>query len=352
MHLFFFCVFIDGHLGYFHILAVVNNATVNPAIRISFWISDLIFRGYKLKIRIAGSPIFSFWGTSVLFFIVVVPVYLPTVKWSESCSLVSDSLWPHGLYSPWNSPSQNTGVGSCSLLQGIFPTQGSNPGLPHCRWILYHLSHNTFPLVVHKRRLFSVRPSALVICHLFDNSYSDRWCWHLIAVLIFISLMINDVEHLFFIFLFFWCGRHLFLSSGSWEPKIKVSADSVSGRAPHPCSQPALLPMSSLSRRGEGALWDLLCKGTNPSKGDWASSHVPIGHLCLLWKNVDSGPLPILKSRFLVCLLFVWSCMILCILRIVPPYWTYHLQMSSTIQWMAFCLLIVSFTVRKVFRWM
>ena len=50
------------------------------------------------------------------------------------------TLWPHGLYSPWNSPSQNTGVGSLSLLQGIFPTQGLNPGLPHCRWILYQLS--------------------------------------------------------------------------------------------------------------------------------------------------------------------------------------------------------------------
>ena len=37
---------------------------------------------------------------------------------------------PHGLYSPWNSPGQNTGVGGLSLLQGIFPTQGSNPGLP------------------------------------------------------------------------------------------------------------------------------------------------------------------------------------------------------------------------------
>ena len=43
----------------------------------------------------------------------------------------------HGLYSPWNSPGQNTGVGSLSLLQGIFRTQGSNPGLPHCRQILY-----------------------------------------------------------------------------------------------------------------------------------------------------------------------------------------------------------------------
>ena len=54
---------------------------------------------------------------------------------------MSDSLWPHGLYCPRNSPGQNTGVGSLSLLQGIFPTQGSNPGLLHCRWILYQLSH-------------------------------------------------------------------------------------------------------------------------------------------------------------------------------------------------------------------
>ena len=54
---------------------------------------------------------------------------------------VSDSLRPRGLYSPWNSPGQNTGVGSLSLLQGIFPTQGFNPGLPHCRQILYQLSY-------------------------------------------------------------------------------------------------------------------------------------------------------------------------------------------------------------------
>ena len=51
----------------------------------------------------------------------------------------------HGLYSPWNSPSQNTGVDSHSLLQGIFPTQGSNPDLLHCRQILYCLSHQGIP---------------------------------------------------------------------------------------------------------------------------------------------------------------------------------------------------------------
>ena len=60
---------------------------------------------------------------------------------SESRSVVSNSLRPQGLYRPWNSPGQNTGVGCLSLLQGIFPTQGLNPGLLHCRRILYQLSH-------------------------------------------------------------------------------------------------------------------------------------------------------------------------------------------------------------------
>ena len=58
---------------------------------------------------------------------------------SESCSVMSNSLWPHGPYSTWNSQGQNT-PGQISFLQGIFPTQGSNPGLPHRRQILYQLS--------------------------------------------------------------------------------------------------------------------------------------------------------------------------------------------------------------------
>ena len=62
-------------------------------------------------------------------------------KWSESRPVKSNTLQPNGLYSPRNSPGQNNGVGSLPLLQGIFPTQGSNPGLPHCTWILYQLSH-------------------------------------------------------------------------------------------------------------------------------------------------------------------------------------------------------------------
>ena len=63
-----------------------------------------------------------------------------------SCSVISDSLQPHELQParllhPWESPSKSTGVGCQFLLQGIFPTQGSNLGCPHCKQILYHLSY-------------------------------------------------------------------------------------------------------------------------------------------------------------------------------------------------------------------
>ena len=67
------------------------------------------------------------------------------VKVAQSCPTL---LRPHGLYSPWNSPGRNTGVGSLSLLLGIFPTQGLNPGLPHCRAILYQLRHKGSPYYI------------------------------------------------------------------------------------------------------------------------------------------------------------------------------------------------------------
>ena len=69
---------------------------------------------------------------------------------NESRSVVSNSLRPRGLYSPWKSPGQNTGVGSLSLLQGIFPTQGLNPGPPHCKWILYQLSQKGSPRILER----------------------------------------------------------------------------------------------------------------------------------------------------------------------------------------------------------
>ena len=66
-------------------------------------------------------------------------------RWQLCCVfshlVMPNSLWPCGLYSLWNSPGQNPGVGILSLIQGIFPTQGLNPGVPHCRQILYQLSY-------------------------------------------------------------------------------------------------------------------------------------------------------------------------------------------------------------------
>ena len=110
---------------------------------------------------------------------------------SESGSVVSDSLWPHRLYSPWSSPGQNTGVGSLSLLQGIFPTQEWNPGLPHCRRILYQLSLKRSPLNSLKLKGRCLKLGVVAIlrvpldCHswrhalLFPiNASPGWWTWH------------------------------------------------------------------------------------------------------------------------------------------------------------------------------
>ena len=62
---------------------------------------------------------------------------------AESCPTLCDPMdcSPPGSSVHGDSPGKNTGVGCHALLQGTFPTQGSNPGLPHCRQILYCLSH-------------------------------------------------------------------------------------------------------------------------------------------------------------------------------------------------------------------
>ena len=67
---------------------------------------------------------------------------------SESRSVMSSGLQPYGQYSPWDSPGQNTRVHSLSLLQGIFPFQGLNPGLPHGKQILYQLRHKGSPRIL------------------------------------------------------------------------------------------------------------------------------------------------------------------------------------------------------------
>ena len=67
------------------------------------------------------------------------------VKVAQLCPTLCD---PMGLYSPLDSPGQNTGVGSLSLLQEMVPTQGLIPGLPQCRWILYQLRYQGTPRIL------------------------------------------------------------------------------------------------------------------------------------------------------------------------------------------------------------
>ena len=94
---------------------------------------------------------------------------------TESHSVMSNSLWPHELqlarlFCPWNYPGQNTGMGSHSFLQGIFPSQGSNSGLPHCRQIPYHLSHQGSWLWNASVQFSSVTQLCSTFCNPMDRS--------------------------------------------------------------------------------------------------------------------------------------------------------------------------------------
>ena len=106
----------------------------------------------------------------VLFLNLMVIYGIPIGFISESHLVMSNSLRPHGLYSQWNSPGQNTGVGSCFFLQGIFPTQGSNPGLTHWKRILYQLSHQGSPSLGDAKMAFTKS----------DKSVNCTWLYSLI----------------------------------------------------------------------------------------------------------------------------------------------------------------------------
>ena len=119
---------------------------------------------------------------------------------SESRSVVSDSLQPNGLYSQWNSPGQNTGVGSLPLLQGIFLTQESNPGLLRCRRILYQLSHTYCQFIKYKKQpvtqvipcfpkifFFWWRPASL--CKFFRMETKVKWLVEIFHVFVTSELL-------------------------------------------------------------------------------------------------------------------------------------------------------------------
>ena len=118
-----------------------------------------------------------------------------------SCSVVSDSLRSHGLYSARSSvygdaPGYSTRVGCHALLQGIFPTQGSNPGVPHYRRIPYCLSHQGSPSLLYivgslslLQGIFPAQELNLGLLHcrqiFYQLSYQGRPCKVFTTTLIF-----------------------------------------------------------------------------------------------------------------------------------------------------------------------
>ena len=127
---------------------------------------------HSFLLSVSFSILFSFWYLS-----------LNLVTWKLlSCVWLFVTPWT----SPWNSPDQNTGVGSLSLLQGIFPTQGLNQGLPHCRQTLYQLSHkgslslNLESMLIHGD--FTARSLSILAMTFFQiNSLSQIQGGHIVA---------------------------------------------------------------------------------------------------------------------------------------------------------------------------
>ena len=132
------------------------------------------------------------------------PVFLPGESpWTEEpgetpqVTVVPDSLWSHGLYSPWNSPGQDTGVGSLSLLQGIFPTQGSNPGPPHCRWTLYQLSHKRRGLNYRITKSLDVGSQSVVHDWATKAHHVSKSCPMMICISVYVLDGNSKLEHSF-----------------------------------------------------------------------------------------------------------------------------------------------------------
>ena len=159
---------------------------------------------------------------------------------------MSNSLQPHGLHSPWNSPGQNTGVGSLSLPHGIFPTQGSNPGLPHCKRIPYQLScQGSLTALVHNLfgnwRLFFTKYSPEINKYLFF--FFCIWPFLPLSFLVFPSPLCLDCQayqnlfseqtHILSVMVYFFPSKKCF------SPTVLLSMPShIRGAVGRSCVQP------------------------------------------------------------------------------------------------------------------
>ena len=125
-----------------------------------------------LKIKLPHDP--------AIPLLVIYPESESVRKWS--CSVVSYSLWLHGLeptrlLRPWDFPGKNTGVGCHFLIQEIFPTQGLNLGLLHCRPTLYCLSHQGSPPYTQRNHNSKRHLHSNVHCSTIYNSQDIEPTW-------------------------------------------------------------------------------------------------------------------------------------------------------------------------------
>ena len=121
---------------------------------------------------------------------------------AQSCLTLCNPMdcSPPGSSAHGDSPGENSRVGCHALLQGIFPTQGSNPDLLHCRWILYHLSHHMVFIFLYLTYLTNLNPSMIIsrsihiaassiimfffcwLSNIYTTSYGHLGCFHALAI--------------------------------------------------------------------------------------------------------------------------------------------------------------------------